>query len=295
MNFFEKHPLYMIIIGVLGVSLSAVIVRYSDAPSLITAAYRLFWTVALMTPVVFFNKEHRRELLSLHKKTVFLCAVSGIFLAIHFTTWFESLNMTSVASSTIIVCTESLWVALGFFFLLKGSMSKKAVLSLIFAFVGSVLIALSDVGAGGENIWGDALALFAAIMAAGYTLIGGVVRVNTSTTVYTYVVYCFCSLSLAAAAVFTSTPLAGYGGQSVLAGLLLAVFSTILGHSIFSWCLKYFSPAFVSASKLCEPMAASVFAFFLFGEIPTSLQFLGGAVILGSVIYYSRIEQSKIN
>ena len=46
-----------------------------------------------------------------------------------------------------------------------------------------------------------------------------------------------------------------------------AIFSTILGHSIFSWCLKYFSPTFVSASKLCEPVVAAVFAGLLFGEV----------------------------
>ena len=76
-------------------------------------------------------------------------------------------------------------------------------------------------------------------------------------------------------------------------GLLLAVFSTILGHSIFSWCLKYFSPSFVSASKLCEPVVAAVIAGFLFGELPGWLQVLGGILILGGVLWYSRIERAQ--
>ena len=71
-----------------------------------------------------------------------------------------------------------------------------------------------------------------------------------------------------------------------------AVFSTILGHSIFSWCLKYFSPAFVSASKLCEPVVAAVLAGFLFGEVPAALQILGGGLILAGVLYYSHVERS---
>ena len=84
-----------------------------------------------------------------------------------------------------------------------------------------------------------------------------------------------------------------YGMSAVVVGALLAVFSTILGHSIFSWCLKYFSPAFVSASKLCEPIVAAVFAAFLFGEVPAIPVFLGGAMILGGTLYYSRIETNK--
>ena len=108
MKFLEKHPMYMIATGVVGISLSAIIVKYSDAPSLITAVYRLFFTVAMMTPVVFLNRSFRMELSRVSLRTVVLCAVSGIFLALHFVSWFESLAYTSVASSTVIVCTESI-------------------------------------------------------------------------------------------------------------------------------------------------------------------------------------------
>ena len=79
----------------------------------------------------------------------------------------------------------------------------------------------------------------------------------------------------------------------MIVGLLLAVCSTILGHSIFSWCLKYFSPSFVSASKLCEPVVAAIMAGFLFGELPGWLQITGGALILGGVLWYSRIEAKQ--
>ena len=82
----------------------------------------------------------------------------------------------------------------------------------------------------------------------------------------------------------------GYGISGIIVGFLLAVFSTLLGHSIFSWCLKYFSPSFVSASKLCEPVVAAILAGFLFGESPAVLQLLGGAMILGGVLYYSKLE-----
>lgn len=148
MKFLEKHPMYMIATGVVGISLSAIIVKYSDAPSLITAVYRLFFTVAMMTPVVFLNRSFRMELSRVSLRTVVLCAVSGIFLALHFVSWFESLAYTSVASSTVIVCTESIWVALGFCFLLRGRLKKKAVLSIAVTFAGSSLIAMSDYGSG---------------------------------------------------------------------------------------------------------------------------------------------------
>jgi drug/metabolite transporter (DMT)-like permease len=81
-----------------------------------------------------------------------------------------------------------------------------------------------------------------------------------------------------------------YGFSGIAVGLLLAIFSTILGHSIFSWCLKFFAPSFVSAAKLMEPVVASILAVFLFREIPTALQLLGGGLILAGVYTYAKME-----
>jgi len=153
-----------------------------------------------------------------------------------------------------------------------------------------VCIAFADSGAGGTHLKGDFLALLAAVAVAVYMLLGRVVRSRVSNTVYTYVVYCACAAGLLLMSVVQRQGLFAYGWNGILIGLSLAVFSTILGHSVFSWCLKFFSPSFVSASKLCEPVVAAILAAFLFREIPGPMQFVGCALILGSVFYYSRLE-----
>ena len=84
MKYIEKHPMIMIVIGVLGISLSAIFVKYSTAPSAVTAAFRLGWTVLLMSPVVWAKREVREELLHVNKRELGLSVLSGLFLAIHF-------------------------------------------------------------------------------------------------------------------------------------------------------------------------------------------------------------------
>ena len=281
----------MIVIGVFGISLSSIFVKYSTAPSAVTAAYRLLWTVVLMTPVTLGSTEIRTELFHVNKRTVLLSCLSGLFLAVHFTLWFESLRHTSVASSTTIVCTEVIWVSLGYALLLKGKISRKAVGAIAVTLIGSVLIALADSSSDGAHLYGDVLSLLAAVAVAAYVLLGRIVREHSSTAVYTYIVYSACSVSLLIICIVQKMSLVGYGFSGILVGLLLAIFSTILGHSIFSWCLKYFSPSFVSASKLCEPVVAAVLASFLFGEIPTGMQLSGGGLILAGVFYYSVLER----
>ena len=290
MKYIEKHPIIMIVVGVVGISLSSIFVKYSSAPSAVTAAYRLLWTILLMSPVTFGRREIRQELFHVSRRNLLLSILSGVFLAFHFTLWFESLHHTSVASSTTIVCTEVIWVSLGYALFLKGRMSLRSVLAIAVTLVGSALIAFADSSAGGAHLYGDLLSLLAAITVAAYVLLGRVVRESVSTTVYTFIVYASCAVMLLLFCLVQRNSLFGYGFSGILVGLLLAVFSTILGHSIFSWCLKYFSPAFVSASKLCEPVVAAILAVFLFGELPAPLQLLGGGLILGGVYGYSRIE-----
>lgn len=289
MRYMEKHPMIMILVGVVGISLSSIFVKYSAAPSAVTAAWRLLWTVILLTPAVLGKASVRREMGAVSPKLAILSCLSGVFLAAHFALWFESLQHTTVASSTTIVCTEVIWVALGYRLFLKGKISGKAAAAIAVTLLGSVIIAWSDSGSD-AHLAGDLLALAAAVTVAVYTLLGRIVREKLSTTVYTYLVYAACALVLVLTCLVQEQKLLGYGFSPVLVGLLLAVFSTLLGHSIFSWCLKYVSPAFVSASKLCEPVVAAILAAILFGELPGMLMLLGGALILGGVLYYSRLE-----
>lgn len=285
---FDKHPRAVLLLGVVGISISAILVRYSQAPSVITAVYRLGWTVLLLLPVVL--ARFRGELLHVTRRDVLLCALSGLCLALHFLAWFESLKWTGVAVSTVLVSTEVIFTALGFALFLRGRIPPLGAAAILLAFAGSALLALSGGGRDGQ-LYGNVLALAAAVFVSLYTLIGKIQRGHLSTTVYTFLTYVFCFLALLVMAAGSRTPLVGYGGREWLIGLGLAVLCTLMGHSLFSWCLKYLSPAYVSAVKLCEPVFSGALAVPLFGEIPTPMQLAGAAVVLGAVLLYTKAEK----
>ena len=291
MKYLEKRPMTVIVVGIVGISLSAIFVRYSIASSAVLAAWRLLWSVILMTPVVLGSSAIRRELANADKKSVLLSACSGLFLAAHFILWFEALQKTSVASAATLVCTEVIWVSLGFCLFLKGRLGKKAALAIGITLLGSVLIALADSGAGEGHLEGDILAVLAAVCSAVYMLFGRSAQKKLSTTVYTYLVYVSCALVLLILCLIQGNGLLASGANPVIVGFLLALFSTILGHTIFSWALKFYSPSFVSACKLLEPVGAGILAVFLFGEIPAPAALLGALLILAGVRYYSLLEK----
>ena len=274
----------IVLLGVAGVSLSALLVRWSTAPSLILALYRMVFAAALMTPAAL----RGGSLSGLTRRELLLSLLSGAFLGLHFACYFEALNRTSIASAVVLVDTEVLFVALASGLILKKKLSPRAWLAVLTAFGGGALVALADRSGGTGALTGDLIALAGAACVSVYTMLGAVCRERLSTTAYTYLVYLSASGTLLGIALVTGTPLLGYGPVNLLTGLGLAVFCTLLGHSVFSWGLKYLPPAFISTVKLLEPVFSALYGLFLFAERPGGLVILGGALILLGIGLYSQ-------
>lgn len=276
----------IVLLGVAGVSLSAVFVRWSTAPSLVLVLYRMAFSTLLLAPLAV---ARRAEFRALRRREALLSLLSGAFLGFHFTCYFEALRWTSIASAVVLVDTEVLFVALASVLVLRKRLSRRAWRAVLLAFGGSAAVALAD-ASGGGSLRGDAIALAGALCMAVYTMLGAVCRRKLSTTVYTALVYSAATATVLAAALAEGQALAGWGPANLMAGLGMAVFCTLLGHSVFSWGLKYLPPAFISTVKLLEPVFASIWGLFLFGERPGPIVILGGTLILLGIGLYSREE-----
>lgn len=287
-NTSELRARLILFAGVFSCSMSSAFVKFMTAPSSVSATYRLGWTVLLLTPMVLMRRETRLELLSLKRKDLAFCAMSGFFLALHFFTWFESLQHTSVTSSTVLVNTEVVFAAFGYLLFFGKRIRRGEVAAILVAFAGSVIIATADKDGGQGALRGDILALAAAAFSACYTLIGTRERSRISTTVYTYVLYWGSFLALVAIDLVTGVRMFGYDPVNWLMSFCLALFCTLLGHSVFSWSLKYLKPTYVSTVKLAGPVFASLMAIPLFGEIPGPVQILGAIIVLAGVYLYAR-------
>lgn len=281
----------LILLGVVGVSLSAIFVRVSSAPSMVLVFYRVAIAALLLLPVVLWK--HREDLKALRGKDVLLCILSGIFLGLHFTLYFESLKYTSIASAVVLVDTEVFFVALAMLILFREKIPVPGWLGIAATFTGSVLIALADAGSGSNILLGDLIALGGAAAMSVYTLIGKVCRRHISTTVYTFIVYSAAAVTVLILLLFAGTPVFGYAPVNLLTALGMALFCTLLGHSIFSWGLKYVSASFIATVKLLEPVFACVLGILLFGEMPAWTVIVGGGLVILGVYLYASLGENK--
>lgn len=278
----EKTPVssyVALVIGVLSVSTAAVLVKLADqAPASIIANYRLLLAVLIMSPYVLIK--HPNEFKKIAKRDWILSIFAGVFLAFHFILWFESLNYTSVASSVVLVTLQPLFAFLGTFLFYKEHFTIGAVLSMMMAIIGSIVISWGDFQISGIALLGDILALLGAIMVTGYFLLGQSVRKRLSLMTYTFVVYGISSITLIIYNIILQKPFFGYPLSHWYVFLALAIVPTFFGHTLFNWALKWHSTTTISMGILFEPIGASILAYFILNEIIKGSQFLGGSIVI---------------
>jgi drug/metabolite transporter (DMT)-like permease len=306
---FPATPYLVVPLGILAVSTASILIRFAQehATSLTIAAFRLGLSALILLPYTLLK--YRGELKDLTWKDLRLALLAGFVLAVHFASWITSLEMTSVASSVVLVTTTPLWVALLAPIFLGEKTSWIAYLGMGIALLGGVVISLSDVcsiQAGGlacdgigslgvKTLLGDLLALLGAVAAAIYLMIGRSLRRKISLTTYVFLVFSASGvfLTLAMLAVDGIPPV--YPKEVYLWLFLLAVVPQLIGHSIFNWSLKYLPTGYVAVNLLGEPVGTIILAYFFLNESPPISKLFGAILILAGIVLSAFRKTSQSN
>lgn len=259
---------------------------------MIIAFYRMALTFLILAPLAL-THSGRVELRGMNRRDMGAAAIAGLFLAIHFTVWNASLEYTSIASSTVLVTMQPLFViTLGFLFL-KEKVNTKSLAGAALALTGSILVGASDFQIGGKAIFGDILAFSGAFFIAVYFLIGRNLRGKLSLFPYVFLVYGTAAVFLLIANLLARIPLYPYPTMDWLWFLALAIIPTIGGHTVYNWALRYVKTIVISVSFLGEPVGATILGFLIFREIPGPMQLLGGIVIISGLYIFLTAARSE--
>jgi len=273
------NPYVAVVIGVIAVSTSAIFVKLaSGAPAGTIAFYRLFIAVVLMLPTILLK--YRAEIRSITKRDWMLAILSGVFLALHFILWFESLNYTSVASSVVLVTLQPIFAFVGTYIFFGERFSVAAIISMLITLIGSFIISWGDFQISGLALLGDILALLGAATVTGYFLLGQRMRRNLSLMTYTFIVYGISSITLFLYNVVTQNTFISFPVDHWIWFIALAIIPTFLGHSLFNWTLRWLSTSTISMAIVFEPIGATILAYYILGEVVTPSQWLGGSIVI---------------
>ena len=276
-------PEIALAVAVAAVSTSAILVRWSDAPAVVLALYRVLLTTLLLAPLLL--TRFRGDIAEFRRRDLLVAGLTGAALAVHFAAYFESLEWTSVAASVTLVQSQPLFVAIGAALFLRERIGARKAAGIAVAVAGMIVMSAGDLlgGAalrGSRPLYGNGLAVLGAVTAALYVLVGRSLRQRIAVVPYVIVVYGACTLTLLLVAVVQGLPLTGYSRREWLLFFALAVGPGVFGHTVVNWALEHVESSTVSVSLLGEPVGATILALVFLAESPRAGTIVGGVVVL---------------
>ncbi|WP_292076359.1 MULTISPECIES: DMT family transporter [Brevundimonas] len=219
--------------------------------------------------------------------------LAGLFFALDLSFWHYGIVMTSVANATVLCNLTPVVVTLFGWFVLKERPHRLFILALALAMGGAFAMAASADGGQGTNpLLGDLFSLSVAVWYSGYFLAvqaarrtAGAMRVTFWATLLGAPLLLIVALALGEAVI----PAGSAGWAACVAMGVMHVF----GQGGVAWALGKLPASVTAVTILIQPVVAGLLGWWIFGETLTSVQALGGALVLGAIVLAQRSQRTK--
>jgi drug/metabolite transporter (DMT)-like permease len=273
-------PYIALAIGISALSLSAMFVRWAEAPGPIVGFYRLLISTIFLTPL-FIRQQKKLELID--KKYLVFPLLAGVFTAFDFAFWNSSLKFTTAANATLLGNTSPLWVALFALFIFREKLRGVFWLGLAVALTGAALVMGSDFLRHPTLGRGDLMASAAAIFYAAYQLITQRGRKQIDPLRYMWLVGLSATIGMFIMNIVLGNAFTGYPAQTWIIFFVTAIVSQMIGYLAITYALGHLPASVVSPTLIGQPILTTILAIPMLGEIPNSIQWIGGAMALAGI------------
>lgn len=285
-SFMERYVKIIVVFAVMAGSSSGIFGSVIEAPSMAIGFWRLTLGLPFFAVPVLLRKRHTLKEVS--KKDFFWSFIAGLFLFLHFFTWFTAVKLTNIASASVLAALHPLVVLLVTIFVFKRKVGKRPIIGIITALLGGTLIAgLEYSQLNASNFAGNVLAFLAAMFMGLYFTVGHEVRKNVPGQTYVFLLFFSCWLCFAAGMLVTQTPVFGYSAHDYIFIIGLTLVCQIGAHAVFNLCFGHVDSLYVSAWESGECIFAIMMGVIFLGQVPSAMQIIGGIIVVIGLLYYN--------
>lgn len=278
-NQHDNH-LLLLTLATLLISTSGALGKFIDLPTPVI----IWWRCALGTLFLFIFCKYKKFSIKIHsRKDIPSFLISAILLGTHWITYFYALKLSNVALGMLSLFTFPIITAL------LEPLFTKVKLDPIHIFLGlmvliGIYILAPEFNLENSDLKGVLMGLFSAVCYALRNLTlkrhvgqyNGTVLMMHQILILSIVLLPFLFI-MGTANIKTQFPYV----------IILALITTAIGHSLFISSLRYFSVSTASIINSVQPFFGIIIAFIFLNEIPTLNTFLGGALIIATVVIES--------
>lgn len=271
-------------LGVFIMSLESLFIKFTTiSPFLFSFYIGIFMFISMISTFIFKEKAVLKKALTTNLPMMIVCAIlmgtSNIF-------FITAVKTTTVANVVIIFSTAALFSALFAYLFYREKITKNIIVASFFMFVGLFIIFNDKLEIG--SIEGNIYALLCtAFFATSYVILSRYKDMDR------FILTAFSGLALSMIAFFFCDDLAiDFKTLAVvmIMGLLISPISRVfLGNGA-----KYISASEVSLLMIIETIMAPVWVWIFLNEVPSSYTFIGGSIIVATLIVNSLYTLKKV-
>ncbi len=281
------HQLRVVLLLVLSVSMvssASILILVSTSPPLVIVFWRTLYGAMMMATIGAVHGDLHAFQGKFIRNNWRWLIFTGVMLSLHFSAWFTSLTMTSLAASVVLTDSSPIFTAVLSTLVLKEPLRRMSWAGVIVAVTGAVALSWGDLlTTGSQALAGDLLALLSAFFLAIYFIGGRRFAKGLPVSVYTSTVYASAAGTTLVLCVISGTNIAVFQTREVIIFIALAIFPTVLGHSVNNYLLTIVPAYVVSSAVLGEPIGATLLGVIILNKIPSVETILGFTVILAGV------------
>lgn len=286
MQFIYKVPGYILLLfGGFCLSWGGLVVRSFDDVSVwqILFLRSFFFLIALSVFLVVIYKKNTFKII---KDSGFPAIIGGLFLSLSFIAFVISMTETTVANVVLIISTQTMFLAIFGYFVLKEKVSLIAFFSILLAMSGIVIMVGDSVSSG--SLFGNLVALAIPI---NFSILVMIIRKYPKLDMVPAVFYsgifsCIYGLVLSESLSFSS--------HNILMGFILGVPQLAFVFICITIGSKTTRATTVGILMLSETLCAPIWVWLFLNEIPPVSAFIGGFCIVIAVIIKSFDKDKSI-
>ena len=287
----ERIAILALFVGAVTIAFAPILVRLSEVGPSATGFHRfllaipLYWAMAATLPRATVAEGSERPT---SVRDFVLISMAGVYLAADVAVWHYSIQMTTVANSTLLANVAPVFVVLAGWILFGTRVTGTYMIGLAAAMTGVFILSRASLSLSEEHFIGDLLGVLTAVFYAAYQMSVERLRKRFSTvTIMKYAIpasaLIMLPVALASGDDLLPVTLAGWGFL-----ITLAAGPQVFGQGLIAWALAHLPVAFASVSLLVQPVTAALVAWALFGEQIGAQQAVGGVIVLAGIMLARR-------
>lgn len=257
--------------------------------SSVVTTYRFFLVSLVMLPMAFSRKSYRENLHSISSRVWVLFLIYCFTKAGGFILWAEGLRLGAPAfTMTTLSNMQPIFVVVLLYVLFREKTSLRSLGGIFVCLIGVTIIGVDNVSS-----LGSAAAMIVIVIDcvcnALNNIFGRRVRQTMELIPMMGISYFLAGIISLVYALIQGASFY-IPKEAILPLLGVSLICTLIGHSLNIWPLKYIKSVTVSVLSLLSPFCTAISAYFLLGEVPKPIVFLGAAFMIAGLLLYQRAE-----